>query len=173
MNFYHDYFFFFFNDTATTEIYTLSLHDALPIYGEAPQVDAAAPRRVGLRRDRRRDQGRRDADIGRDPGASGAPAAAPLLRQARGRPRAGAEALREARHAPDGRAARRAPLSRDRGQEACRRGRRGNPRSRRRPPLAPGARQDDRAAPRGGAPGGARRRDPGDPARARPAPPPP
>src|SRR2546430_5348444 len=27
------YFFFFFNDTATTEIYTLSLHDALPICG--------------------------------------------------------------------------------------------------------------------------------------------
>src|SRR2546427_9058476 len=26
------HFFFFFNDTATTEIYTLSLHDALPIY---------------------------------------------------------------------------------------------------------------------------------------------
>src|SRR2546430_12148940 len=26
--------FFFFNDTATTEIYTLSLHDALPIWGE-------------------------------------------------------------------------------------------------------------------------------------------
>ena len=25
-------FFFFFNDTSTTEIYTLSLHDALPIY---------------------------------------------------------------------------------------------------------------------------------------------
>src|SRR5256885_10087254 len=25
------YYFFFFNDTATTEIYTLSLHDALPI----------------------------------------------------------------------------------------------------------------------------------------------
>src|SRR3712207_7919474 len=25
--------FFFFNDTATTEIYTLSLHDALPIFG--------------------------------------------------------------------------------------------------------------------------------------------
>src|SRR3712207_8242522 len=31
---------FFFNDTATTEIYTLSLHDALPIFGlggELPQ----------------------------------------------------------------------------------------------------------------------------------------
>src|SRR2546429_9629123 len=28
-------FFFFFNDTATTEIYTLSLHDALPIYQAA------------------------------------------------------------------------------------------------------------------------------------------
>src|SRR3712207_8081254 len=25
---------FFFNDTATTEIYTLSLHDALPIFGD-------------------------------------------------------------------------------------------------------------------------------------------
>src|SRR6201996_9810527 len=29
---YSPVFFFFFNDTATTEIYTLSLHDALPIY---------------------------------------------------------------------------------------------------------------------------------------------
>src|SRR5690606_41295879 len=28
-------FFFFFHDTATTEIYTLSLHDALPIYSQA------------------------------------------------------------------------------------------------------------------------------------------
>ena len=28
--------FFFFNDTATTEIYTLSLHDALPISQTAP-----------------------------------------------------------------------------------------------------------------------------------------
>src|SRR5258705_5984088 len=27
-------FFFFFNDTAPTEIYTLSLHDALPIFGK-------------------------------------------------------------------------------------------------------------------------------------------
>src|SRR2546422_7741599 len=30
--------FFFFNDTATTEIYTLSLHDALPIYAGARPV---------------------------------------------------------------------------------------------------------------------------------------
>src|SRR2546429_6486547 len=32
---------FFFNDTATTEIYTLSLHDALPIYeaGSKPESD--------------------------------------------------------------------------------------------------------------------------------------
>src|SRR2546429_4303307 len=29
---YLSFFFFFFNDTATTEIYTLSLHDALPIF---------------------------------------------------------------------------------------------------------------------------------------------
>src|SRR6266498_6035410 len=32
---------FFFNDTATTEIYTLSLHDALPIYCE-PRVASRA-----------------------------------------------------------------------------------------------------------------------------------
>src|SRR5260370_5709191 len=31
--------FFFFNDTATTEIYTLSLHDALPICGRAGSMD--------------------------------------------------------------------------------------------------------------------------------------
>src|SRR5687767_15462003 len=30
---------FFFNDTATTEIYTLSLHDALPISPSCPQCD--------------------------------------------------------------------------------------------------------------------------------------
>src|SRR6266516_7126340 len=30
-------FFFFFNDTATTEIYTLSLHDALPISPRPPR----------------------------------------------------------------------------------------------------------------------------------------
>src|SRR3712207_7970615 len=29
-------YFFFFNDTATTEIYTLSLHDALPIFQVLP-----------------------------------------------------------------------------------------------------------------------------------------
>src|SRR2546427_4040957 len=34
------FFFFFFNDTATTEIYTLSLHDALPISWTA-QVPSA------------------------------------------------------------------------------------------------------------------------------------
>src|SRR2546429_7271173 len=33
---------FFFNDTATPEIYTLSLHDALPIYRPDPHI----PRRV-------------------------------------------------------------------------------------------------------------------------------
>src|ERR1017187_10737335 len=32
--------FFFFNDTATTEIYTLSLHDALPICGRKPRGSA-------------------------------------------------------------------------------------------------------------------------------------
>src|SRR2546422_8538763 len=56
------FFFFFFNDTATTEIYTLSLHDALPIcerVGRDPQPvrhlaavreDIARLRRVELER---------------------------------------------------------------------------------------------------------------------------
>src|SRR3712207_8200876 len=38
-------FFFFFNDTATTEIYTLSLHDALPIFRGRARAGRAARRR--------------------------------------------------------------------------------------------------------------------------------
>src|SRR5690348_18084823 len=34
---------FFFNDTATTEIYTLSLHDALPISTETAEPEPSAP----------------------------------------------------------------------------------------------------------------------------------
>src|SRR3989442_14902669 len=46
--------FFFFNDTATTEIYTLSLHDALPIHevevGVPPVgVDLGGPVVLGVR----------------------------------------------------------------------------------------------------------------------------
>src|SRR3712207_7660693 len=49
--------FFFFNDTATTEIYTLSLHDALPICRLVRARAAAAARRdrPPCRRGRRRD----------------------------------------------------------------------------------------------------------------------
>src|SRR5215211_9515621 len=52
-------FFFFFNDTATTEIYTLSLHDALPIFaaargGAAARTDEA--RRRTARIDQRRSE---------------------------------------------------------------------------------------------------------------------
>src|SRR2546430_6443297 len=44
--------FFFFNDTATTEIYTLSLHDALPIYeAGASESTAKADCVVGGPRD--------------------------------------------------------------------------------------------------------------------------
>src|SRR3712207_7854845 len=35
--------FFFFNDTATTEIYTLSLHDALPIYRPTMLTSPTSP----------------------------------------------------------------------------------------------------------------------------------
>src|SRR2546430_10563766 len=63
-------FFFFFNDTATTEIYTLSLHDALPISGsgagqvrfhrDQPQLlDGHAGARAGAARGALRYRGRR------------------------------------------------------------------------------------------------------------------
>src|SRR5438034_4560026 len=53
--------FFFFNDTATTEIYTLSLHDALPILGigvdrfaeDIDRVQGWSRRKAYLHRDRK------------------------------------------------------------------------------------------------------------------------
>src|SRR5687768_17977835 len=39
------YVFFFFSDTATTEIYTLSLHDALPIWSRASRPASRTPTR--------------------------------------------------------------------------------------------------------------------------------
>src|SRR3712207_8397438 len=51
---------FFFNDTATTEIYTLSLHDALPISpGLVGHARPAGQRRVVLRGQDRRHRARR------------------------------------------------------------------------------------------------------------------
>src|SRR2546425_12980141 len=38
---------FFFNDTATTEIYTLSLHDALPIFSTVPSFDTGNEIKAG------------------------------------------------------------------------------------------------------------------------------
>src|SRR3712207_8650159 len=54
-------FFFFFNDTATTEIYTLSLHDALPISGQGGLDRTVGPDAVRGGRPHRQvlDQGRR------------------------------------------------------------------------------------------------------------------
>src|SRR5436305_6104721 len=50
-------YFFFFNDTATTEIYTLSLHDALPILPTprrgAPAAAAPQAHRIYGHRDRK------------------------------------------------------------------------------------------------------------------------
>src|SRR3712207_7742929 len=59
--------FFFFNDTATTEIYTLSLHDALPISVGAAHLDRAELLQVpGERR-----LGHVDAGLGQQPGQLG------------------------------------------------------------------------------------------------------
>src|SRR2546428_13366517 len=58
--------FFFFNDTATTEIYTLSLHDALPISRRAPSSCTTATRTTtspsGMRSRRARGEPRRERD---------------------------------------------------------------------------------------------------------------
>src|SRR3712207_7062279 len=52
--------FIFFNDTATTEIYTLSLHDALPIYADRLLVGPRRrPGHLAHARRRRRSGGRR------------------------------------------------------------------------------------------------------------------
>src|SRR2546430_8541489 len=61
-------FFFFFNDTATTEIYTLSLHDALPISGNRrnlqlrPRGDGEGHREAERQRARRGGRGARRQD---------------------------------------------------------------------------------------------------------------
>src|SRR6266508_534608 len=44
------FFFFFFNDTATTEIYTLSLHDALPIAHRPAELSGGERQRVAIAR---------------------------------------------------------------------------------------------------------------------------
>src|SRR2546425_4914999 len=49
--------FFFFNDTATTEIYTLSLHDALPIWGQRRTNLSSGFRRHRLVQDVRPEDG--------------------------------------------------------------------------------------------------------------------
>src|SRR6266511_4613443 len=45
------FFFFFFNDPATTEIYTLSLHDALPISSRSRPTSTATSRRPARTRE--------------------------------------------------------------------------------------------------------------------------
>src|SRR3712207_977487 len=64
---------FFFNDTATTEIYTLSLHDALPIFGVEPagvrrrEERRQHPAGPGAQHHARRHPSRRAAAGSRDP----------------------------------------------------------------------------------------------------------
>src|SRR6266480_7344072 len=70
--FIHLYFFFFFKDTATTEIYTLSLHDALPISTPRRSPSVSHPPSYtdlshAWTRDHRRSVGRRREGKGHGP----------------------------------------------------------------------------------------------------------
>src|SRR3712207_8997834 len=62
---------FFFNDTATTEIYTLSLHDALPI--SRRRAPGRAPARRAARGPGRRGRARRCGTARCPPSAAAAP----------------------------------------------------------------------------------------------------
>src|SRR2546430_17651331 len=70
------FFFFFFNDTATTEIYTLSLHDALPISGAARPGDGAGG--SGRRQARDPERARRQRFPPNDPRAAAGGVPVPL-----------------------------------------------------------------------------------------------
>src|SRR3989454_5654608 len=96
----HDacFLFFFFNDTATTEIYTLSLHDALPIYpvrrGDLGRRRPHRPRGDGGRLPRG-GRGRREARGVADPSGDRSPQGSRVSPRQQGRDaRAGAPALR-------------------------------------------------------------------------------
>src|SRR2546428_2585856 len=122
--------FFFFNDTATTEIYTLSLHDALPISWWRRRGDGDGCHRDPWRDGPgRRDHGERIEERGAaaallDPAHRGALRAAQRARAARHpHQRGGAETSRRACRAEPGRA-------RDRGRGAGRRLDRGAVRAR-------------------------------------------
>src|SRR2546427_9231210 len=69
--------FFFFNDTATTEIYTLSLHDALPISWFALAGQAALLARLGRAHPRRAGEHALSIAPASRPAAAPGPAVAP------------------------------------------------------------------------------------------------
>src|SRR2546430_17207691 len=99
-------FFFFFNDTATTEIYTLSLHDALPISGcRARQAGGRAGRAAWLGRRAGCGPGLRDtrSHAGLADAAGGGRAMGPARRT---RPQSGDRARGGAGDAPGPRSAR-------------------------------------------------------------------
>src|ERR1035437_1050992 len=137
-------FVFFFNDTATTEIYTLSLHDALPISLNGHRT-AAPYLPVPIRRP---DRGGDGAGLGESPGGGDGGATPPGLRPPGG-------GLRDARAGgpPDRRRGRRPGADRLPG---------GNLRLPDRAAARPGGHPDDRRPPRGapGVDGEVRGRDP-------------
>src|SRR6266513_5178692 len=118
------YAFFFFNDTATTEIYTLSLHDALPICRAAGRQVAPG---VAPRHQRpRRGEGAAEPHLGDHPGRPARcvdveGAAYPVRADAHRSPSAsGGEggARADPHHAPDGRV--HIPLALHRDPRPCR-----------------------------------------------------
>src|SRR3712207_9243219 len=94
--------FFFFNDTATTEIYTLSLHDALPISSHSATTSSATCNRTSGTEEGRRTWvcARTKAD---GTGRTVTPRSPPRPGTAEGRPRRAGPALGAADLRPRGR----------------------------------------------------------------------
>src|SRR2546425_10897712 len=84
--------FFFFNDTATTEIYTLSLHDALPI-----SVRRSGPAPEQGEQDGAEHQRHHRGGDEREPGPEQVPHGAPCYRSRRAADTGGATCYRSSR----------------------------------------------------------------------------
>src|SRR3989337_4120069 len=90
--------FFFFNEPATTEIYPLSLHDALPIFWRSPARPPSPARPAAARRRRRVGSDRKSTRLNSSHGSN---SYAVICLQKKTRPLVAAPPLSQHLHQPD------------------------------------------------------------------------